>query len=133
MEIHAAHGYLLHQFVSPLSNNRTDQYGGTLENRIRWPLRIIERCRKAWADKPLFVRISAIDWAEGPEKGPDGEWKQWGIEQSKIYVGEMVKIGIDLLDCSTGANWSKQVIPLSPGYQVSTSSGPANATSKRLL
>lgn len=105
-----------------MSNNRTDQYGGSLENRLRFPLRLIGRCRKAWADKPFFVRISANDWAEGPEKGPDGEWRQWGIEQSTIFVGEMIKLGIDLLDCSTGANWSKQVIPLSPGYQVSTRS-----------
>ncbi|TCD66489.1 hypothetical protein EIP91_001314 [Steccherinum ochraceum] len=118
IEIHGAHGYLLHQFVSPLSNNRTDQYGGSLENRIRWPLRLIKRCREAWPDKPFFVRISATDWAQGPEKGPDGEWKQWGIEQSITYVGQMVKLGVDLLDCSTGANWVKQVIPLSPGYQV---------------
>ncbi|KAH8099257.1 hypothetical protein BXZ70DRAFT_287648 [Cristinia sonorae] len=118
VEIHAAHGYLVHQFVSPLSNNRTDQYGGSLENRIRWPLRLIKRCREAWPDKPLFVRISANDWADGPEKGLNGEWRQWGIEQSTVFVGEMVKLGIDLLDCSTGANWSKQVVPDTPGYQV---------------
>ncbi|KAI0082093.1 FMN-linked oxidoreductase [Panus rudis PR-1116 ss-1] len=117
IELHAAHGYLLHQFVSPLSNHRTDSYGGSLENRIRWPLRVIKSCRDAW-DKPLFVRISATDWAEGPEKGEDGEWKQWGIEQSKVYVGEMHKLGVDLVDTSTGGLWAQQKITLGPGYQV---------------
>lgn len=117
IEIHAAHGYLLHSFVSPLSNNRTDEYGGSLENRLRFPLQLIRRCRAEWPDKPLFVRISATDWAE-VEKGEDGEWKSWGIEQSKIYVGELKKIGVDLLDCSAGGNWVKQAIPLEPGYQV---------------
>ncbi|OBZ78749.1 putative NADPH dehydrogenase C23G7.10c [Grifola frondosa] len=117
IEIHAAHGYLLHEFVSPLSNVRTDAYGGSLENRLRWPLRLFSRCRAAWS-KPFFVRISATDWAEGPEKGADGEWKQWGIEQSKVYAGEMQKIGIDLIDCSSGGNWVKQQIALVPGYQV---------------
>ncbi|GBE77697.1 Putative NADPH dehydrogenase [Sparassis crispa] len=117
IEIHAAHGYLLHEFVSPLSNTRTDSYGGSLENRLCWPLRLISKCRAAWS-KPLFVRISATDWAEGPELGSDGEWKQWGIEQSKVYVGEMQKIGVDLVDCSGGGNWVHQNIKLGPGYQV---------------
>ncbi|EMD41900.1 hypothetical protein CERSUDRAFT_110453 [Gelatoporia subvermispora B] len=117
IELHGAHGYLLHEFVSPLSNLRTDQYGGSLENRLRWPLRVISRCREAWS-KPLFVRISATDWAEGPEKGPDGEWKQWGIEQSKIFLEEMQNLGVDLVDCSTGGNWVKQKITVGPGYQV---------------
>lgn len=118
IELHGAHGYLLHNFVSPLSNGRTDEYGGSLENRMRYPLRIIKAVRDAWTDKPLFVRISATEWAEFPEKGDDGEWKQWGVEQSKVYVGEMKKIGVDLVDCSTGGNWVKQKIPLSHGYQV---------------
>ncbi|GJE85837.1 NADH:flavin oxidoreductase/NADH oxidase [Phanerochaete sordida] len=122
IELHAAHGYLLHEFVSPLSNNRTDEYGGSLENRLRYPLRIIERVRKAW-DKPLFVRISATDWAEGPEKGDNGEWRYWGLEQSKVYVGEMKKLDVDLVDCSTGGNWDKQDIPLVPGYQVPFAEG----------
>ena len=85
---------------------------------MRFPLQVVERVRKAWADKPLFVRISATDWAEGPEKGEGDEWRYWGLEQSKIFVGDLVKLGIDLLDCSTGGNWVKQEIPLSPGYQV---------------
>jgi hypothetical protein len=68
-QIHAAHGYLLHEFLSPLSNTRTDKWGGqSLENRMRFPLRIISAVRKAWPDKPLFVRISGTDWAEGPEQ-----------------------------------------------------------------
>ncbi|KAG6885261.1 hypothetical protein C0993_003951 [Termitomyces sp. T159_Od127] len=118
IEIHAAHGYLLHSFVSPLSNVRNDQYGGQpLENRLRFPLRVIKACRDAW-EKPLWVRISAYDWAEGPEQDELGTWKQWGIEQSKIYVGEMQKMGIDLVDASSGGNWVDQEIPLKHGYQV---------------
>jgi len=117
IELHGAHGYLLHEFVSPVSNTRTDAYGGSLENRLRFPLRIASRCREVWS-KPLFVRISATDWAEGPEQGPDGEWKNWGIEQSKIYVGELKKLGVDLIDCSSGGNWVQQKITVGPGYQV---------------
>ncbi|KAG6832561.1 hypothetical protein H0H92_000190 [Tricholoma furcatifolium] len=118
IEIHAAHGYLLHSFVSPLSNIRDDQYGGQpLENRLRFPLRVIEACRGVW-DKPLWVRISASDWAEGPEQNASGMWQQWGIEQSKIFAKEMQKLGVDLVDASSGGNWAKQVIPLKHGYQV---------------
>ncbi|KAF5384879.1 hypothetical protein D9615_001313 [Tricholomella constricta] len=119
IELHAAHGYLFHSFVSPLSNVRDDEYGGQpLENRMRFPLRIVDACRKAWPDKPLFVRISASDWAEGPEQDEAGTWKQWGIEQSKIFTGELQKLGVDLVDCSSGGNWAKQTIPLKHGYQV---------------
>ncbi|RPD82391.1 FMN-linked oxidoreductase [Lentinus tigrinus ALCF2SS1-7] len=117
IEVHGAHGYLQHEFLSPLSNVRTDQYGGSLENRMRWPLRVAQKIRAAW-DKPFFYRISATEWAEGPEKGANGEWKQWGIEQSKIFVGELQKLGVDLIDCSTGGNWVKQKIAVGPGYQV---------------
>ncbi|KAF9502407.1 putative NADH:flavin oxidoreductase 2 [Pleurotus eryngii] len=118
IEIHGAHGYLLHSFVSPLSNVRNDTYGGQpLENRLRFPLRVVQLCRAAWS-KPLFVRISASDWAEGLEKGEDGNWAQWGIEQSTIYVGEMLKLGVDLVDCSSGGNWAKQKIRYEHGYQV---------------
>lgn len=129
IEIHGAHGYLIHEFLSPLSNNRTDQYGGSLENRLRYPLQLVEAVRKAWADKPLFVRISATDWAEGPEKGENGKWRYWGLEQSKIFVGKMRELGIDLLDCSTGGNWVQQEIPVGPGFQVGRkySSGPDTA------
>lgn len=118
IEVHAAHGYLQHEFTSPLSNTRTDQYGGSLENRLRFPLQVTKRLRAVW-DKPLFIRISATDWAEGPEKDPaTGEWKQWGIEQSTIYVGELKKLGVDLIDCSSGGNWVQQKITVGPGYQV---------------
>ncbi|THH07353.1 hypothetical protein EW145_g3437 [Phellinidium pouzarii] len=121
IELHFAHGYLAHSFLSPLSNDRADHYGGEpLENRMRWPLKVASICRKEWADKPLFVRISASDWAEdhGPEKGEDGKWKWWGIEQSKVFVSEMEKIGVDLVDASSGGLYVKQNIPLKQGYQV---------------
>ncbi|KAJ8516136.1 hypothetical protein ONZ45_g6518 [Pleurotus djamor] len=118
IEIHSAHGYLFHSFLSNLSNVRTDSYGGQpLENRLRFPLRVIKSCREAWS-KPLFVRISASDWADRPEQGDDGLWKQWGIEQTKVLVGELIKIGVDFVDCSAGGNWAEQKIPLSHGYQV---------------
>ena len=104
--------------MSPLSNTRTDQYGGAFENRARFPLSVAGRVRAAW-DKPLFYRISATDWAEGPERDPaTGEWKQWGIEQTKIFAGELKKIGVDLIDCSSGGNWVDQQIPVGPSYQV---------------
>ncbi|KAG6862138.1 hypothetical protein C0995_004220 [Termitomyces sp. Mi166 len=118
IEIHAAHGYLLHSFVSPLSNVRDDRYGEQpLENRLRFPLRVVEACRRAW-EGPLWVRISACDWAEGPEQDESGIWRQWGIEQSKIFAGEMQKLGVDLVDASSGGNWVNQEIPLKHGYQV---------------
>ncbi|KAJ7619216.1 hypothetical protein DFH06DRAFT_1285835 [Mycena polygramma] len=126
IELHAAHGYLIHEFVSPLSNTRTDKYGGSLENRLRFPTRILERIRnEEWSDKPLFVRISATDWAEGPEKAEDGTWLQWGVEQSNLWVDKMMALGvIDFLDVSSGGNWVKQKIGpvidghIQHGYQV---------------
>ncbi|KAK6971490.1 Nadh:flavin oxidoreductase nadh oxidase [Favolaschia claudopus] len=125
IEIHGAHGYLIHEFVSPLSNTRTDHYGGSLENRLRFPTRILQRVREEWGDRPLFVRISATDWAEGPEKSEDGTWLQWGIEQSILWVEKMLSLGVvDLLDCSSGGNWAKQKISpvqggtIEHGYQV---------------
>ncbi|KAG6334958.1 hypothetical protein ID866_4137 [Astraeus odoratus] len=118
IEIHSAHGYLLHSFLSPLSNSRKDAYGGDLVGRMRFPLSLIKRVRDAWAIKPLFVRISASDWAEGPEQDENGQWRYWGIEQSKAYVGEMKRLGVDLVDTSSGGNWAHQKIPLKHGYQV---------------
>jgi 2,4-dienoyl-CoA reductase-like NADH-dependent reductase (Old Yellow Enzyme family) len=119
IELHGAHGYLLHSFLSPLSNTRNDKYGGQpLENRLRFFLRLAKVCREAWHEKPFFVRISATDWADGPEKDDKGSWKQWGIEQSKILVARLKEIGVDLIDCSSGGNWVQQKIIVKPGYQV---------------
>ena len=118
IEIHAAHGYLLSSFLSPLSNTRTDEFGGpSLENRMRWPIRLTKRIREAWPDKPLFVRISGTEWA-GDERDEHGNWLSWGIEQSKIFTTEMQKIGVDLVDISSGGNYVKQKIPVGPGFQV---------------
>ena len=118
IEVHAAHGYLLTSFLSPISNNRTDEFGGqSLENRMRFPLRLIKRIREAWSDKPLFVRISGTEWAEN-EQDEQGNWLSWGLEQSKIFTREVQKIGVDLVHVSSGGNYSKQKIPTGLGYQV---------------
>ncbi|CCO32633.1 hypothetical protein BN14_06696 [Rhizoctonia solani AG-1 IB] len=119
IEIHGAHGYLLHSFCSPHSNNRVDIYGGSLENRIRLPLRIVRAVRKAWGDdKPLFYRVSASDWAEIPERDANGDWKSWGIEQTIELARRLKEEGVDLVDTSSGGNWSAQKIPVGPMYQV---------------
>ncbi|AUD00594.1 NADH:flavin oxidoreductase/NADH oxidase [Spirosoma pollinicola] len=105
IELHAAHGYLLHQFLSPLSNQRTDQYGGSFENRIRFLLEIIERVQTVWpSDLPIFVRISATDWT--PEES---------IKLSAVLKEK----GVDVIDTSTGGNVAHAQIPVGPGYQVS--------------
>jgi 2,4-dienoyl-CoA reductase-like NADH-dependent reductase (Old Yellow Enzyme family) len=109
LEIHAAHGYLLHEFLSPLSNKRTDQYGGSLENRMRLLLRVAERLRALMPDElPLFVRISATDWVEGG----------WDIEQSVELCKRLKPLGVDLIDVSTGALVPTARIPVGKGYQV---------------
>ena len=109
IEIHAAHGYLLHQFLSPLSNHRDDSYGGSLENRMRLTLRVAERLRGVMPDElPLFVRISATDWAE------DG----WDIEQSVELAKRLKETGVDLIDASSGGTLPRVSIPVAPGYQV---------------
>jgi len=122
IEIHAAHGYLFHTFLSPLANHRTDNYGGSLSNRSRLLLDITEKVRKAWGeDKPLFVRLSGTDWAEGEERESvaSGEgWRQWGIEQTKVLSGDLKKLGVDLVDVSSGGAWAEQKIPVGPGYQI---------------
>ena len=93
IELHMAHGYLLHQFYSPLTNQRTDQYGGSRENRMRYPLEVTRSVRDAWpADLPLLVRISARDWVEGG----------WTLEDSVVLVKELKAAGVDLIDCSSG-------------------------------
>jgi len=109
LEIHAAHGYLLHQFLSPLSNARTDEYGGSFENRIRLVLEIIEAVQSEWPENlPLFVRISATDWADGG----------WNIEESVQLCQLLKEKGVDLIDVSSGGLVSHQQIPVGPGYQV---------------
>ena len=109
IEIHAAHGYLLHEFLSPLSNQRTDEHGGSLENRMRAVLQVAERLRKVLPDEiPLFTRISATDWADGG----------WDIEQSIMLCRELKKRGVDLIDVSSGALVPTARIPVGKGYQV---------------
>jgi 2,4-dienoyl-CoA reductase-like NADH-dependent reductase (Old Yellow Enzyme family) len=109
IELHAAHGYLLHQFLSPLSNQRDDDYGGSLENRMRFTLRITEAVRSEVPDAmPLFVRISASDWAEGG----------WDLQQSIVLSEHLRDRGVDLIDCSSGGLVPHAKIELGPGYQV---------------
>jgi 2,4-dienoyl-CoA reductase-like NADH-dependent reductase (Old Yellow Enzyme family) len=109
VEIHAAHGYLIHEFLSPLSNLRRDEYGGSFENRTRLAIEVTKAVRAAWPDNlPLFLRISAADWAEGG----------WTIEES-VQLAKCVKaLGVDLVDCSSGGLVLDQKIPVAPGYQV---------------
>jgi 2,4-dienoyl-CoA reductase-like NADH-dependent reductase (Old Yellow Enzyme family) len=109
IELHGAHGYLVHEFLSPLSNHRTDEYGGSFENRIRLLLEIIESVQEVWpAEKLLFVRISASDWTEGG----------WTADDSVALGKVLIDKGVDLIDCSSGGNVSTARIPLKPGYQV---------------
>jgi len=108
VEIHGAHGYLIHEFLSPLCNRRTDEYGGTFENRTRLAIEVTEAVRAAWpADLPLFLRISATDWAEGG----------WDIADSVELARRVRGLGVDLIDCSSGGAVPHQTIPLAPGYQ----------------
>jgi 2,4-dienoyl-CoA reductase (NADPH2) len=109
IELHAAHGYLLHEFLSPLTNQRTDRYGGSLENRMRLPLRVAETLRQRLpADVPLFVRISATDWVEGG----------WDLEQSVAFAKALCEQGVDLIDCSSGGAVPRASIPVGRNYQV---------------
>ncbi len=95
IEIHSAHGYLLHEFLSPLSNHRTDEYGGSFENRTRLLLQVIDAVKSVWpAENPLFVRISSTDWTEGG----------WTIEESVRLAYILKDMGVDLIDCSSGGN-----------------------------
>lgn len=110
VELHAAHGYLLHQFLSPVSNQRTDEYGGSLENRMRYPLQLFKAMRDAWpAHKPLGVRISASDWDES---------SSWDIQESVEFAKQLEALGCDWIDVSSGGVSSHQKISLKPGYQV---------------
>jgi 2,4-dienoyl-CoA reductase-like NADH-dependent reductase (Old Yellow Enzyme family) len=108
-EVHAAHGYLIHQFLSPLSNTRTDRYGGSFDNRVRLCLEVVEAVRSVWPeDRPLFVRLSATDWVEGG----------WDLEQSVELARRLAQLGADLIDCSSGGNVAHAKIPVGPGYQL---------------
>ena len=108
IEIHAAHGYLIHEFLSPLSNQRTDSYGGSFENRTRILREVVTAVRGSWPERaPLFVRISATDWIEGG----------WDIQQSVELARQLGKLGVDLIDCSSGGNAMQAKIPVGPGYQ----------------
>jgi 2,4-dienoyl-CoA reductase-like NADH-dependent reductase (Old Yellow Enzyme family) len=109
VEVHMAHGYLLHEFLSPFANRRTDEFGGTLDNRLRFPLRVARAVRAAWpADLPMFVRVSVTDWNEGG----------WDLAQSVVLAGHLKESGIDLIDCSAGFITPDEPIPAGPGYQV---------------
>lgn len=120
LEIHGAHGYLIHSFCSPLSNHRQDRYGGSLDNRIRLPLEVIESVKEKWPkEKPLFYRISATDWYPGGEKATNGNgYLSWGIEQSVYLSKKLSEVGVDLIDVSSGGCDPSQDIPIGPGYQV---------------
>jgi len=115
LEIHAAHGYLLHTFLSPLSNTRPDEYGGSLENRMRFPLEVAKTVREAWpAAKPLFLRCSSIDDVEGG----------WSIEDTVIFSKKLKAVGVDVIDCSSGGILgsataaTKTLLPRVPGFQL---------------
>lgn len=109
IEVHAAHGYLLHEFMSPLANHRTDRYGGAFENRVRLTLEVVDAIREVWPERaPLLVRISTTDWADGG----------WDVEQSVELARLLRSHGVDLVDCSSGGLMSGVRIPLAPGYQV---------------
>jgi NADPH2 dehydrogenase len=109
LEVHGAHGYLLHEFLSPLSNRRTDEYGGSLENRMRFPLEVFEAVRAAFpAQKPVGIRVSASDWIEGG----------WDLDQTIAFARKLKALGVDWIDASSGGLSPAQKIPTGPGYQV---------------
>jgi 2,4-dienoyl-CoA reductase-like NADH-dependent reductase (Old Yellow Enzyme family) len=109
VEIHMAHGYLLHEFLSPLTNLRSDEYGGTLEGRVRLPLEVARAVREAFpVERPVFARISATDWVDGG----------WDLDQSVVLARALREAGVDLVDCSSGGLVPHARVPLGPGYQV---------------
>jgi 2,4-dienoyl-CoA reductase-like NADH-dependent reductase (Old Yellow Enzyme family) len=109
VEIHAAHGYLIHEFLSPISNHRDDEYGGSFDNRARLLFEVVDAIRAVWPDDlPLFVRISATDWSDGG----------WTLDDSVALAARLKTRGVDLIDCSSGGNVAQAKIPLGPGYQV---------------
>jgi 2,4-dienoyl-CoA reductase-like NADH-dependent reductase (Old Yellow Enzyme family) len=116
VEIHAAHGYLLHEFLSPLSNQRSDEYGGSFENRVRFPLEVVRAVRKAFpAELPVWTRLSVTDWVDASSTNPI---EGLSVDDS-VRFAELLKVeGIDLVDCSSGGNDPRQQIPVGAGYQV---------------
>jgi 2,4-dienoyl-CoA reductase-like NADH-dependent reductase (Old Yellow Enzyme family) len=119
LELHFAHGYLTHEFLSPIANKRTDQYGGSLQNRMRYPLEVFDAVRAAFPDnKPVGVKVSATDWVEGG----------WDLAQTIELAQELKKRGVDWIDASSGGVSPLQKIPLSPGYQVPLAQGIKQAT-----
>ena len=119
IEMHSAHGYLLHQFLSPISNKRTDQYGGSLENRMRYPLEVFDAVRAVFPhNKPVGIKVSATDWVDGG----------WDVAQTIEYAGQLKKRGVDWIDVSSGGVSSLQKIPLGPGYQVPLAQAVKQAT-----
>jgi 2,4-dienoyl-CoA reductase-like NADH-dependent reductase (Old Yellow Enzyme family) len=119
LEVHCAHGYLLHQFLSPISNKRTDQYGGSLQNRMRYPLEVFDAVRAAFPDhKPVGIKVSATDWVDGG----------WDLGQMVEFAHELKKRGVDWIDASSGGVSPLQKIPLGPGYQVPLAQAVKQAT-----
>jgi 2,4-dienoyl-CoA reductase-like NADH-dependent reductase (Old Yellow Enzyme family) len=119
LELHSAHGYLLHQFLSPIANKRTDQYGGSLQNRMRYPLQVFDAVREVFpAHKPVGIKVSATDWVEGG----------WDLAQTIEFAKELKKRGLDWIDVSSGGVSPLQKIPLSPGYQVPSAQAVKEAT-----
>ncbi|MCD0482174.1 NADH:flavin oxidoreductase/NADH oxidase [Streptacidiphilus sp. ASG 303] len=115
-EVHGAHGYLVHSFLSPFSNHRTDSYGGTVQNRMRFALEVVEAVRAVWPDElPLFFRTSATDWLSGDTAD---EREGWTGEDTVLLAKELQARGVDLLDVSTGGIAPDAPIPVGPGYQV---------------
>jgi 2,4-dienoyl-CoA reductase-like NADH-dependent reductase (Old Yellow Enzyme family) len=124
IELHMAHGYLLNEFLSPLSNARGDAYGGSFENRVRFPMEVFAAVRERWPeDKPLGVRISATDWVDGG----------WTIEDSIAFALRLRALGCDWIDVSSGGISPAQKIPLGPGYQVPLARAIRHATSIPLI
>ena len=124
LELHMAHGYLLHEFLSPIANRRTDRYGGDFEGRIRFPLEVFDAVRAVWPEeRPLGVRLSCTDWVEGG----------WTLEESVEFSRRLVAHGVDWIDASSGGVSPAQKIPLGPGYQVPLSRAIRHATGARTM
>lgn len=124
VELHCAHGYLLHQFLSPLSNHRSDQYGGSLANRMRFPLEVFEAVRTVWpADKPLGVRVSATDWVAGG----------WDLQQTIEFAIELDRLGCDFIDVSSAGLSEEQRITVGPGYQTPFAAAVKQAVKMKVI